>query len=314
MTNESQDNRLRPAKTSFWVWVALLLGLVVTAGPFLWMVSTSFKLPANQFDGSFFPYPATLDNYTRLFTSAPYLLAEIYNSLEVSVLSTIGQVLTCAMAGFAFSVFQFRGRNFLFALLLLTLTIPPQVTLIPNFIIFSHLGLIGTKIPLWIVSFLGGAFGTFLLRQYFASIPFELAEAARMDGASLIHIFLRVYFPLSKPALSALAILTFTGAWNENGTFRFTREVGATVEVGFEGTALRLIAQRFDDGGRAELRLDGKVVDTLDLYGPGRGLPFEWRRSGLAPGKHGLSLSVTGEKAAESKDHYINIVGLDISE
>ena len=215
MTNESENHRLRRPKTSLWGWATLVLGLVVTAGPFLWMVSTSFKLPSHQFDGSFFPYPATLDNYTRLFTSAPYLLAEIYNSLEVSVLSTVGQVLTCAMAGFAFSVFQFRGRNFLFAVLLLTLTIPPQVTLIPNFIIFSHLGLIGTKIPLWIVSFLGGAFGTFLLRQYFSSIPFELAEAARMDGASLIHIFLRVYFPLSKPALSALAILTFTGAWNE---------------------------------------------------------------------------------------------------
>jgi hypothetical protein len=123
-----------------------------------------------------------------------------------------------------------------------------------------------------------------------------------------------LYLDPTLPCRVSTRDMRFTGAWNENGTFRFTREVGATVEVGFEGTALRLIAQRFDDGGRAELRLDGKVVDTLDLYGPGRGLPFEWRRSGLAPGKHGLSLSVTGEKAAESKDHYINIVGLDISE
>jgi len=206
---------LRFFRTQVWVWVALLVGLVITAGPFVWMVSTSFKVPAQQFDGALFPATVTLQNYVRLFTSAPYLLAEVYNSLEVSVLSTVGQVLTCAMAGFAFSVFQFKGRNLLFGILLLTLTIPPQVTLIPNFIIFSHLGLIGTKIPLWIVSFLGGAFGTFLLRQYFASIPFELAEAARMDGASLIRIFVRVYFPLAKPALSALAILTFTGSWNE---------------------------------------------------------------------------------------------------
>jgi len=219
MTNRTKSSWLNEVfftlKTQVWVWVALVAGLVVTAGPFLWMVSTSFKFPAQQFDGSLLPWPITLNNYIRLFTSAPYLLAEVYNSLEVSVLSTVGQVLTCAMAGFAFSVFQFRGRNFLFGVLLLTLVIPPQVTLIPNFIIFSHLGLIGTKIPLWIVSFLGGAFGTFLLRQYFASIPFELAEAARMDGASLMRIFVRIYFPLSKPALSALAILTFTGSWNE---------------------------------------------------------------------------------------------------
>jgi multiple sugar transport system permease protein len=215
MTSESFARSGRLALNQVWVWAALLAGLVVTAGPFFWMVSTSLKLPSHQFEGSFLPDPITFDNYLRLFTSAPYLLAEVYNSLEVSVLSTVGQVLTCAMAGFAFSVFQFRGRNVLFAILLLTLTIPPQVTLIPNFIIFSHLGLIGTKVPLWIGSFLGGAFGTFLLRQYFASIPFELAEAARTDGASLMRIFVRVYFPLSKPALSALAILTFTGSWNE---------------------------------------------------------------------------------------------------
>jgi len=202
-------------RTPLWVWLALVVGLVVTAGPFLWMVSTSFKLPEHQFEEGLLPNPFTLNNYLRLFTSAPYLMAEVYNSLEVSVLSTVGQVLTCAMAGFAFSVFQFRGRNLLFGILLLTLTIPPQVTLIPNFIIFSHLGLIGTKIPLWIGAFMGGAFGTFLLRQYFTSIPFELAEAARMDGASLMRIFVRIYFPLSKPALSALAILTFTGSWNE---------------------------------------------------------------------------------------------------
>jgi len=108
--------------------------------------------------------------------------------------------------------------------------------------------------------------------------------------------------------------MKFTGAWNENGTFKFTREIGSTAEAEFEGTAVRLIAQRFDDAGRAELRLDGKVVDTLDLYGPGRGLPYEWRRAGLAPGQHRLTIKATGDKSTESKDHYINIIGLDITE
>lgn len=196
-------------------YVALAVGFVICAGPFLWMVSTSFKLPANQYTPSLIPSPFSLVNYARLFTSAPFLLTEVVNSLQVSGLSTIGQVLTCAMAAFMFAVFEFRGKNFLFALLLVTFVIPPQVTLIPNFIIFSKIGLVGTRVPLWITSFMGGAFGTFLLRQYFSSIPVELAEAARVDGARLPYIFFRIYFPLGKPALAALAILVFSGSWNE---------------------------------------------------------------------------------------------------
>jgi DUF1680 family protein len=123
-----------------------------------------------------------------------------------------------------------------------------------------------------------------------------------------------LYLDPTLPRRLALGDMTFTGAWNKNGAFKFTRETGATAEVAFEGTAVRLIAQRFDDAGRAELRLDGEVVDTLDLYGPGRGLPFEWRRTGLAPGKHSLRMTVTGEETAASTDHYINIVGLDVNE
>lgn len=123
-----------------------------------------------------------------------------------------------------------------------------------------------------------------------------------------------LYLDPTLPRRMAYRDMKFTGAWNENGTFRFTREAGCSAEAEFEGTAVRLIAQRFDDAGHAELHLDGEVVDTLDLYGPGRGLPFEWRRAGLAPGKHRLSIRATGEKSADSKDHYINIVGLDITE
>lgn len=204
----------RPAATIA-TYAALFLFLVVTAGPFLWMFSTSLKLPADQYDGRLFPAQATLKNYARLVTSAPYLLDEVLNSFEVSLLNTVGQVVTCAMAGFIFSVFRFRGRNALFGLLLATFVIPPQVALIPNFIAFSKIGLVGTKIPLWITAFMGGAYGTFLLRQYYSSIPIELAEAGRVDGVSLPGMFFKIYLPLGKPALSALAILTFTGTWND---------------------------------------------------------------------------------------------------
>ena len=123
-----------------------------------------------------------------------------------------------------------------------------------------------------------------------------------------------LYLDPTLPHRVACTDMKFTGAWSENGTFKFTREMGAAAEVEFEGIAVRLIAQRFDDAGRAELRLDGEVVDTLDLYGPGRGLSYEWRRDDLAPGSHTLRIVVTGEKSAESKDHFVNIIGLDVTQ
>lgn len=212
----SDSNRLmrRPAQ-AIAIYAALLVFLVITAGPFVWMLSTSLKLPVDQYDGRLIPAHFSLKNYLRLVTSAPYLLSEVLNSFEISILNTIGQVVTCAMAGFIFSVFKFKGRDFLFGLLLATFVIPPQVALIPNFIVFSKIGLVGTKLPLWITAFMGGAYGTFLLRQYYSSIPIELAEAGRVDGVSLPGMFFRIYLPLGKPALSALAILTFTGTWND---------------------------------------------------------------------------------------------------
>ncbi|HUX38373.1 MAG TPA: carbohydrate ABC transporter permease [Rectinemataceae bacterium] len=213
--NPSRRARLASALGSGATYILLLLGLIVFAGPFLWMLATSFKIPAEQFSKSLLPHPFTLVNYERLFTSARFLWLQVFNSFQVSILSTIGQILSCSMAAFVLSLYRFRGRALLFALILAGLVIPAQVTLIPNFILFSKLGLVGTKVPLWITSFLGGAFGTFLLRQYFSALPGELAEAARVDGASLPRIFFTIYLPMAKPALAGLAILTFTGSWNE---------------------------------------------------------------------------------------------------
>lgn len=193
----------------------LLLGMVLMVGPFLWMVSTSFKLPGDQFTKTLIPPTFTLQNFRELFSvdiSFPLLF---WNSTYISILITVGQVLTCAMAAFCFAVVRFKGRDALFTGLLLTMLIPPQVTLIPNFIIFKFLRLIGTSVPLWLPAFWGGAFGTFLLRQYFLTIPRDLVDAARVDGASLPEIFWKIYMPLAKPALAALAIFTFQGAWND---------------------------------------------------------------------------------------------------
>jgi ABC-type glycerol-3-phosphate transport system permease component len=195
----------------------LILGALSMLIPFVWMISVSLRVPAEQFSRSIIPSPITFQNYFDLFEDLPdqAFLYLTFNSFKISILTVIGQVLTCAMAAFVFAIVKFKGRDFLFALLVATLMIPPQVSLIPNFIIFKYLGWIGTQLPLIVPAFWGGAFGTFLLRQYFLTIPRDLVDAARMDGASLFDVFWRIYMPLSKPAVAALAIFVFKDAWND---------------------------------------------------------------------------------------------------
>ena len=195
-------------------FAALTLGALAMMGPFLWMLSTSLKPMAEQFDMALIPHSPTLANYPKLFEIMPFHLL-LWNSMKLALLSVAGQLLTCSMAAFIFAVVKFPFRNALFLLLLVTLMVPAQVTTIPQFIIFKWLSLYGTQAPLYLPSFLGGAFGTFLMRQYFLTIPIELAEAARINGASLSRIFFTIYLPLSKPALAAFAIFAFLFSWND---------------------------------------------------------------------------------------------------
>ena len=195
-------------------FAALTLGAVAMMGPFVWMLSTSLKPVAEQFDMALLPHSPTLQNYPQLFQIMPFHLL-LWNSFKLATISVGGQLLTCSMAAFIFAVVRFPFRNALFVLLLVTLMVPAQITTIPQFIIFKWLGLYGTQAPLYLPSFLGGAFGTFLMRQYFLTIPVELAEAARIDGASLSRIFFTIYLPLSKPALAAFAIFAFLFSWND---------------------------------------------------------------------------------------------------
>jgi ABC-type glycerol-3-phosphate transport system permease component len=195
-------------------FVVLTVGAMAMIAPFIWMVSTSLKPMAEQFDMSLIPASPTLQNYPALFDIMPFHLL-LWNSIKIAAISVAGQLLTCSMAAFIFAVVRFPGRNALFILLLVTLMVPGQVTVIPQFIIFKWLGLYGTQAPLYAPAFLGGAFGTFLMRQYFLTIPIELAEAARIDGASLARIFFTIYLPLSKPALAAFAIFAFLFSWND---------------------------------------------------------------------------------------------------
>ncbi len=209
------------------LYAALVAGGVAMMIPFIWMATTSLKTRAEVFTSPPFSFPTGLhwENYANMWFALPGVTFGTFfqNSLVIASLATVGQVATCAMAAYAFAVIEFRGKRVLFALILATLIIPFQIVLVPNFILYRYLpwplsdsgNWIGTILPLWVWAFFGGAFGTFLLRQFFLTIPRELADAARVDGANPWQIFLRVYVPLARPALATLAIFQFMWSWND---------------------------------------------------------------------------------------------------
>jgi multiple sugar transport system permease protein len=216
-------------RTRRWVRTAIIYALLLAGGlvmiaPFLWMVVTSLKTRAEVFGSAPLELPTGvhLDNYARMWDALPFGVFYL-NSIKLALLVTAGQLISCSMAAFAFAVLNFRAKRVLFGLLLSTLLIPFQVVLVPNFILYRILphpfsasgNWIGTQEPLWVGAFLGGAFGTFLLRQFYLTIPHELADAARVDGANPWQIYRHIYVPLAKPALATLAIFTFMWSWND---------------------------------------------------------------------------------------------------
>jgi multiple sugar transport system permease protein len=209
------------------LYAGLVMGGLAMMIPFLWMVSTSLKTRREVFSSAPFSFPTGLhwENYSNMWFALPGVTFGTFfqNSLFIACMATVGQLITCSMAAYAFAVLDFRGKRILFALILATLIIPFQVTLVPNFVLYRYLpwpfsdsgNWIGTNLPLWVWAFFGGAFGTFLLRQFFLTIPTDLADAARVDGANPWHIFLNIYVPLARPALATLAIFQFMWSWND---------------------------------------------------------------------------------------------------
>jgi ABC-type glycerol-3-phosphate transport system permease component len=198
------------------VYVFLTAGTIVTIIPFVWMVSTSLKTPDQTFafPPVWIPDPIKWDNYTEIFRRFPFGWA-IFNSAKISVLSVLGTVLSASLAAFAFARLRFRGKEIWFSVFLATLMIPGPVTLIPVFLEFRALGWLDTHNPLIVPHFLGSAFGMFLLRQFFLTIPRDLDDAAKIDGASPPQIYARIYLPLSKAALATLAVFVFLATWND---------------------------------------------------------------------------------------------------
>lgn len=185
--------------------------------PYFWMLSTSLKASGDEFQYPpvWFPNPVVWRNYLDTWNLLPFGLW-FWNTIVIVALQMAGSILTSSMAGYAFARLRFPGRGALFSLCLATMMLPGIVTLIPKFILFTHLGWVNTNLPLWVPSWFGGsAFFIFLCRQFFLGIPYELDEAARIDGASSGRIYLQILLPLSKPVLASMAIFAFQGGWNE---------------------------------------------------------------------------------------------------
>jgi multiple sugar transport system permease protein len=194
--------------------LGLSLGAVLMAIPFWVMVSTSLVKPGEVFHNPpiLLPWPLHWENYRRLFDQIP-MAQYFWNSLFTTVMTTLGQVLFSAMAGYAFSRMHFPYKNVLFFFFLVTLMVPPQVNIVPLFFLMKTFHWIDTYWAL-IVPGLFGAFGVFLCRQWFNGLPKELEEAARLDGCNPWQIFWKIALPLSTPALAALAIFVFINSWN----------------------------------------------------------------------------------------------------
>jgi multiple sugar transport system permease protein len=196
------------------LYTLLFGGLLVVVGPFLWMLLSSFK-PEGEIRAdppTWWPQQWTLTHYHDLFARLDFP-RYFLNSAIVAVLVTLGNLLFCSLLGYALAKLNFPGRKALFLTVLGMLMVPGMVTFVPQFVLVSNMGLANSYAGL-VLPFLAGPFGVFLMRQFLLSIPDDLIEAARVDGAGEWRIFWRIVLPLCKPALATLGILTFLASWN----------------------------------------------------------------------------------------------------
>jgi multiple sugar transport system permease protein len=198
------------------IHLALLCGVVLMFIPLAWTLSTSLKPVSDVyiFPPKWIPNPVRWQNYVEAVTTIPFLLYT-WNTLVITFFSIVGKVLSVTLVAFSFSRLQWWGRDTLFFVMLSTLMLPPQVTLIPQFVLFKELGWIDTFLPLIVPDFFGGPFLTFLVRQFFMTLPRDLDDAARIDGCSSFGVYWRIILPLAKAAIIVVVIFVFNGSWNE---------------------------------------------------------------------------------------------------
>ncbi len=241
-----QQSRVRAAL----IHLALLSGVVFMFLPLAWTLSTSLKDVSDLyvFPPEWIPDPIRWSNYREAVTAIPFM-RYLWNTTVITGASIIGKVISVTLVAFAFSRLRWRGRDTLFLVMLSTLMLPPHVTLIPQFILFKNLGWIDTFLPLIVPDFFGGPFLTFLVRQFFMSIPYELDDAARIDGCSSFGVYWRIIMPLSVPAIIAVVIFVFNNSWNEflhpliylQSSDKFTLALGLRLFQGEASTSWHLL-------------------------------------------------------------------------
>ena len=206
--------RKRPSYSKIVVYAVLILGCVITLAPFVWMFLTSMKtsMEAVSIPPSILPRTWNTDAYTSLGNKLPFFQM-YWNTILTSVIIVAGQLLLCSLAGYAFARIRFPGRNFLFVLCLSVLMIPSSFLILPQYLIIQKMKLLNTLHAIYLPN-LFSAFGTFLMRQFFMTIPLELEDAARIDGCGHGRTYLRIMLPLIKPGLVSLGVLTLRFAWN----------------------------------------------------------------------------------------------------
>ncbi len=207
------SRRTRTRALTITIGVGLAIGALITAFPFIWMLASSFKPQSESIDypPTILPQAPTLQYYETLFTELDFG-RYLVNTLIVVLISYVGLILM-AMAGYAFAKFEFRGKRWLFFLVLATLMIPVQVTMIPTYLIINGLNLTNTLIGIALPTLVSG-FSIFLFRQFMTTIPTEMLEAARLDGAGEWRTFWQIVLPMSKPILAVQVVLTFIAGWN----------------------------------------------------------------------------------------------------
>lgn len=211
------SNRTRHIIQQTLTYLILLAGLVVVLLPLIWMISASIKPKSEIFayPPVWIPSVALWSNYPRGLETLKFGMA-LKNTLLITIPSLTGQVVSCALVGYGLARFRFPGRDALFVLVLATMMLPGQVTLIPTYIIFSKLSVVDTFWPFWLPAWLAtSGFNIFLFRQFFMGIPSELEDAAFIDGAGVFTVFLRIVLPLSKAVVAAVALFGFMAYWND---------------------------------------------------------------------------------------------------
>ena len=221
--------------TMLFTYAILSFAAILYAVPFAWLFLNSFKTPDQIFKIpiQWIPKPFIISNYIDSWNSQPFAIY-YRNSVIITASSILGAVITCAFAGYGFARLDFVGKNFIFIAVIGVMILPYQVTIIPRFLIFKVLGMLNTRWPLIIPYFLAPPFFIFLLRQFFSQIPNELEDAAVIDGCSTFGILMRIILPISKPALTAVAIFVFRNTWNEffNPLLYLTSKAKFTVPLG----------------------------------------------------------------------------------